>query len=82
MQLMPYGYPSRRSTMNSCRCRGFHRCSFFSPRQAGCHAGLPAITVRCGFSKDRRPVGLQIIGELLADAAALMAATAIERILP
>jgi Asp-tRNA(Asn)/Glu-tRNA(Gln) amidotransferase A subunit family amidase len=55
----------------------FHRFT-----ESPSHAGLPAITVPCGFSKEGLPVGLQIIGPLFADAAVLAAAAAIERILP
>ena len=46
------------------------------------HAGLPAITVPCGFSEEGLPVGLQIIGPLFSDLAVLSAAAAVERILP
>jgi len=46
------------------------------------HAGLPAISLPCGFSSEGLPVGLQIIGPLYADAAVLVAAAVIEKILP
>ncbi|TSE13420.1 amidase [Mesorhizobium intechi] len=55
----------------------FHRFT-----ESPSHAGLPAISIPCGFSKQGLPVGLQIIGPLFADAAVLSAAAAVERILP
>lgn len=45
-------------------------------------AGLPAITIPCGFSTAGLPVGLQIIGPFLDDGAVLNAAAAVEKILP
>ncbi|GAB3616598.1 amidase [Okibacterium endophyticum] len=46
------------------------------------HAGLPAITVPCGFSEEGLPVGLQIVGPRFADSAVLAAAAAFEAISP
>ncbi|MCA1559199.1 MAG: aspartyl/glutamyl-tRNA amidotransferase subunit A [Acidobacteria bacterium] len=43
-------------------------------------AGLPAISVPCGFSDDRLPVGLQLIGRALEETTVLRAADAYERI--
>ncbi len=40
--------------------------------------GQPAISVPCGFTADRRPVGLQIVGPRSADALVLRAARAYE----
>lgn len=40
--------------------------------------GLPSVTVPCGFSPDGLPVGLQIIGDHLGEAAALRVAAAFE----
>jgi aspartyl-tRNA(Asn)/glutamyl-tRNA(Gln) amidotransferase subunit A len=41
--------------------------------------GLPAITVPCGFSSEGLPIGLQLVGRLLEEAAVLRAAHAYER---
>jgi aspartyl-tRNA(Asn)/glutamyl-tRNA(Gln) amidotransferase subunit A len=42
-------------------------------------AGLPAISVPCGFTRDRLPVGLQITGRLFDEAMVLRLADAYER---
>ncbi len=42
----------------------------------------PAISVPCGFTRDGRPVGLQIAGRLHADADVLLAAAAFEAVKP
>ncbi|NUP47757.1 MAG: amidase [Catenulispora sp.] len=42
------------------------------------HAGLPAVTVNCGFTNAGLPVGLQIIGPYHADGAVLEAAAAFQ----
>jgi aspartyl-tRNA(Asn)/glutamyl-tRNA(Gln) amidotransferase subunit A len=42
-------------------------------------AGLPAISVPCGFTSDRLPVGLQFTGRLFGEATVLRAASAYER---
>lgn len=52
----------------------FHRLT-----EPASHAGLPAISVPCGFDSDGLPVGLQIIGPHHADAAVLQAAAAFEQ---
>jgi amidase len=44
--------------------------------------GLPAISVRCGFTKDGLPVGLQIVGRRRQEASVLAAAAAFERAAP
>ena len=36
--------------------------------------GLPAITVPCGFSKDKLPLGVQFLGRALNDSAVIAAA--------
>ncbi|MEU6408033.1 amidase [Microbispora sp. NPDC046933] len=46
------------------------------------HAGLPAISIPCGFTSDGLPIGLQIIGRPHADAAVIEVAAAIERLSP
>ncbi len=43
-------------------------------------AGLPAITVPCGFTADRLPVGLQFTGRAMGDADVLRVADAFERV--
>jgi aspartyl-tRNA(Asn)/glutamyl-tRNA(Gln) amidotransferase subunit A len=45
-------------------------------------AGVPAISVPCGFTDNRLPVGLQLIGRTLEEATVLRAADAYERIVP
>jgi len=42
-------------------------------------AGLPAISVPCGFTKDELPIGLQIVSRAWADAKVLNAAYAYEQ---
>jgi aspartyl-tRNA(Asn)/glutamyl-tRNA(Gln) amidotransferase subunit A len=42
-------------------------------------AGLPAVTVPCGFTGDRLPIGLQFTGRAMDDAMVLRAADAFER---
>jgi aspartyl-tRNA(Asn)/glutamyl-tRNA(Gln) amidotransferase subunit A len=44
--------------------------------------GQPAASVPCGFTADGLPVGLQLVGRRLADAAVLGAAAAFERLRP
>lgn len=44
--------------------------------------GYPAATVPCGFTADRLPVGLQIVGRRLEDAMVLRAAAAFEAAAP
>jgi len=44
--------------------------------------GQPAASVPAGFTKDGRPVGLQIVGRHLADARVLTACAAFESVLP
>ena len=39
-------------------------------------AGLPAVSVPCGFTQERLPIGLQLVGKPLADALVLQAAHA------
>ena len=45
-------------------------------------AGLPAITVPCGMSRDRLPIGLQLTGRLMDEALIFRAADAFERTTP
>ena len=42
-------------------------------------AGLPAVTVPCGFASGRLPVGLQFTGRPMDDAAVLRVADAYQR---
>ncbi|MCK7485362.1 MAG: amidase family protein [Bacillus subtilis] len=42
-------------------------------------AGLPALSVPCGFTKDGLPIGLQIVSRAWADAKALNAGYAYEQ---
>jgi Asp-tRNA(Asn)/Glu-tRNA(Gln) amidotransferase A subunit family amidase len=57
----------------------FDRLSFMYPFNL---TGQPAATVPCGFTSEGLPVGLQIVGRHLADAAVLRAAAAFEAIQP
>jgi aspartyl-tRNA(Asn)/glutamyl-tRNA(Gln) amidotransferase subunit A len=41
--------------------------------------GLPAVTVPCGFTRDRLPIGLQLTGRAMDDAMVLRTADAFER---
>jgi aspartyl-tRNA(Asn)/glutamyl-tRNA(Gln) amidotransferase subunit A len=43
-------------------------------------AGLPAVTVPCGFTADHLPVGLQFTGRAMEDATVLRVADAFERV--
>jgi aspartyl-tRNA(Asn)/glutamyl-tRNA(Gln) amidotransferase subunit A len=43
---------------------------------------LPVISIPCGFTKDRLPVGLQIVGRRRNEASVLTAAAAFERAQP
>jgi aspartyl-tRNA(Asn)/glutamyl-tRNA(Gln) amidotransferase subunit A len=45
-------------------------------------AGVPAVSIRCGFSRDGLPIGLQLIGRPLDEAAVLRAAHAYEQATP
>ncbi|MBI2412553.1 MAG: Asp-tRNA(Asn)/Glu-tRNA(Gln) amidotransferase subunit GatA [Deltaproteobacteria bacterium] len=42
-------------------------------------AGIPGISIPCGFTKDNLPIGLQILGKSLDEATVLRAARAYER---
>ena len=44
--------------------------------------GQPAASVPCGFTKDRLPIGLQIVGRRFADSLVLRASAAFERARP
>ncbi len=45
-------------------------------------AGLPGISVPCGWTKDNLPIGLQLIGNLFGEQAILRAARGYEQIFP
>ncbi|PIR20447.1 MAG: Asp-tRNA(Asn)/Glu-tRNA(Gln) amidotransferase GatCAB subunit A [Deltaproteobacteria bacterium CG11_big_fil_rev_8_21_14_0_20_47_16] len=45
-------------------------------------AGLPGLSVPCGFTKDKLPVGMQLIGKPLAEATILQIAHAYEQATP
>ena len=45
-------------------------------------AGLPAISIPCGFTTDQRPIGLQLIGRRFEEGTLLRAADAYEREVP
>jgi aspartyl-tRNA(Asn)/glutamyl-tRNA(Gln) amidotransferase subunit A len=42
-------------------------------------SGLPAISIPCGFSSEKLPIGLQLIGRRLEEATLLRAAYAYEQ---
>jgi aspartyl-tRNA(Asn)/glutamyl-tRNA(Gln) amidotransferase subunit A len=42
-------------------------------------AGLPAVSIPCGFSKDNLPLGLQLIGQSFAEETIIKVAHAFER---
>ncbi|NLG69003.1 MAG: hypothetical protein GX496_05460 [Firmicutes bacterium] len=43
-------------------------------------AGLPAVSVPCGFSPEGLPIGVQIIGPAFAEARVLQVARAVEAV--
>jgi aspartyl-tRNA(Asn)/glutamyl-tRNA(Gln) amidotransferase subunit A len=45
-------------------------------------AGLPAVTVPCGFTGEKLPVGLQLTGRRMDEATVLRTAAAYERVTP
>jgi aspartyl-tRNA(Asn)/glutamyl-tRNA(Gln) amidotransferase subunit A len=45
-------------------------------------AGVPAVSIRCGFSRDGLPIGLQLIGRALEEATVLRGAFAYEQATP
>jgi len=45
-------------------------------------AGLPAISVPCGFTAARLPVGLQLTGRAMDEGTILKIGDALERVLP
>jgi amidase len=59
-----------------------HYAQWFYLTYAISLTGLPAISVPCGFTRAGLPVGLQIVGRRLSDAAVLCAAAAYERAAP
>jgi aspartyl-tRNA(Asn)/glutamyl-tRNA(Gln) amidotransferase subunit A len=56
-----------------------YRCDVFStPANL---AGLPGVSVPCGFTTDGLPVGLQVLGPVLGEGRVLRAAAACETLL-
>jgi len=55
--------------------------AWFSPCWATVMAGVPAISIPCGFTRAGLPVGLQILGPGRADAQVLAAAAVVEALL-
>jgi aspartyl-tRNA(Asn)/glutamyl-tRNA(Gln) amidotransferase subunit A len=45
-------------------------------------AGVPAVTVPCGFTANRLPIGVQFTGRMMEDATVLRVADAYERATP
>lgn len=45
-------------------------------------AGVPALSINCGFDKDKMPIGLQIIGPAFSESVILQAAYAFEQSMP
>ena len=45
-------------------------------------AGVPAISVPCGLSSDKLPIGVQFIGNFWSEGTLLNAANVVENLLP
>lgn len=54
----------------------------FSPGAIATYAGIPALSVPCGFSKDGLPIGLQVMAKRYDEEAVFKAAYAYEEHTP
>lgn len=74
----PHNAESGPSVIDGAKIPRWPGLNFHRLTEPASHAGLPAVSMCCGYSDDGLPVGLQIIGPPRADTAVLAAAAAYE----